>query len=269
MASIRGLHLISGLPRSGSTLLAGILRQNPRFRASVQSPLAGIVASVVRTMSEHESAIFLTDEQRRRVVAGVLAGYFDDGDHADVSFDSNRAWCAHLPLVASIVPSARIICCVRNPVWILDSMERMVQAHLFVASRVFGYDLGTVYSRVETMATKHLLAPALNGLRQAWFSEHADRLIAVRYDSLVSEPARVMDEIYGHLGERAFKHDFDQVEYDEPQFDLSLGLPGLHRVSGPVRPRPRSTILPKDLFDLYDREFWSGEGANPKEVPVL
>ena len=25
-----GIHFISGLPRSGSTLLAGILRQNPR-----------------------------------------------------------------------------------------------------------------------------------------------------------------------------------------------------------------------------------------------
>ena len=25
------LHFIAGLPRSGSTLLAGILRQNPRF----------------------------------------------------------------------------------------------------------------------------------------------------------------------------------------------------------------------------------------------
>lgn len=30
-------HFISGLPRSGSTLLAGILRQNPRFHAAMNS----------------------------------------------------------------------------------------------------------------------------------------------------------------------------------------------------------------------------------------
>ena len=34
------LHFISGLPRSGSTLLAGILRQNPRFHAAMTGPVA-------------------------------------------------------------------------------------------------------------------------------------------------------------------------------------------------------------------------------------
>jgi sulfotransferase len=29
------MHFISGLPRSGSTLLAGILRQNPQFHAAM------------------------------------------------------------------------------------------------------------------------------------------------------------------------------------------------------------------------------------------
>jgi sulfotransferase len=269
MTSPRRLHLISGLPRSGSTLLAAILRQNPSFRAGVESPLAVLIASMVRAMSEHESAMFLTDGQRRRILTGILSTYYDECNEATLHFDTNRAWCAQLALVASIAPSTRVICCLRNPAWILDSMERMVQANPLVASRVFGHDLGTVYSRVELMATKHFLAPALNGLRQAWFSESASRLIAVRYDSLVSNPAHVLGEIYMHLGERAFTHDFERVEYDEPQFDLALGLPGLHRVSGPVRPRPRQTILPTDLFDLYDREFWSGEGANPRQVTVL
>jgi len=33
-------HFISGLPRSGSTLLSAILRQNPRFYAGMTSPVA-------------------------------------------------------------------------------------------------------------------------------------------------------------------------------------------------------------------------------------
>jgi hypothetical protein len=37
--------MISGLPRSGSTLLAAILRQNPCFHASVSTPLADLVAT--------------------------------------------------------------------------------------------------------------------------------------------------------------------------------------------------------------------------------
>ena len=36
------VHFISGLPRSGSTLLAAILRQNPRFHAGMSSPVASL-----------------------------------------------------------------------------------------------------------------------------------------------------------------------------------------------------------------------------------
>ncbi|MEG5055281.1 MULTISPECIES: sulfotransferase [unclassified Microcoleus] len=34
-------HFISGLPRSGSTLLAALLRQNPRFHSAMTSPVGG------------------------------------------------------------------------------------------------------------------------------------------------------------------------------------------------------------------------------------
>jgi len=34
-------HFISGLPRSGSTLLAALLRQNPRFHAAMTIPVRG------------------------------------------------------------------------------------------------------------------------------------------------------------------------------------------------------------------------------------
>ena len=34
-----GIHFISGLPRAGSTLLAALLRQNPRFSAGMTSPV--------------------------------------------------------------------------------------------------------------------------------------------------------------------------------------------------------------------------------------
>ena len=37
-----GIHFISGLPRAGSTLLAALLRQNPRFHAGMTSPVGAI-----------------------------------------------------------------------------------------------------------------------------------------------------------------------------------------------------------------------------------
>ena len=63
--------------------------------------------------------------------------------------------------------------------------------------------------------------------------------------------------LYEFLGEEPYDHDFAAVDYDAPQFDAGLGLEGLHRVHQEVKPRPRKTILPPDLFERYaNLAFW-------------
>jgi len=64
-----GIHFISGLPRSGSTLLAGILRQNPRFHAGMTSPVGSMYMALETAMSRrNEAAVFIDDAQRRAVL---------------------------------------------------------------------------------------------------------------------------------------------------------------------------------------------------------
>ncbi|MFS4516638.1 sulfotransferase, partial [Delftia tsuruhatensis] len=62
----RTLHFISGLPRSGSTLLAGILRQNPRFHAAMSSPVAGLVNGALEQMGAGSESHAFFDEARRK-----------------------------------------------------------------------------------------------------------------------------------------------------------------------------------------------------------
>lgn len=47
----KSFHFISGLPRSGSTLLAALLRQNPRFQADMTSGLGALVSGAMQIMS--------------------------------------------------------------------------------------------------------------------------------------------------------------------------------------------------------------------------
>jgi sulfotransferase len=134
---------------------------------------------------------------------------------------------------------------------------------------MFGHEVGTVFSRVDAMMKNQFLGPSLNSLRQAWFSEYADRMVAIRYDSLVGEPGAVMDQLYELLGLETFPHDFEHLEYEEAEFDARLGIPGLHRVGPRVEPKKRETILPPELFGQYDREFWDMPGQNPRHVKIL
>ncbi|EQD65369.1 sulfotransferase protein, partial [mine drainage metagenome] len=75
----RRFHFISGLPRSGSTLLAALLRQNPRFQAGMSGPVAGLVGSLLGEMSgRNEFSVFIDDAARRRVLKGVIENYYAD-----------------------------------------------------------------------------------------------------------------------------------------------------------------------------------------------
>ncbi len=263
------IHFISGLPRSGSTLLSAILRQNPRVHAGIQSSVSEIFSNALRIMSSSESALFISDAQRRRILRSIVSEYYADLASDMVIFDSSRNWCSVLPALASLFPDSRVICCVRNPAWILDSVERLVQRNAFLASKMFGHEVGTVFNRVDAMTKSAFLGPSLNALRQAWFGEYANRLIALRYDSLVEIPGEIMNQLYELLGLERFAHDFEHVEYEEAEFDARLGMPGLHRVQARVEAKKRQTILPPDLFSQHDREFWDMPGQNPRRVKIL
>ena len=59
-----GVHFISGLPRSGSTLLAAILRQNPRFHAGMSSPVGSLFMALQGAMSRRNEAAVFIDEAK-------------------------------------------------------------------------------------------------------------------------------------------------------------------------------------------------------------
>src|ERR1700761_5409770 len=94
----QGLHFISGLPRSGSTLLSAILRQNPRFHAMMTSPVGGVyLAMLEATSRKNEASVFIIQEQKRALLAGVFENYYHDIGRERVVFDTNRVWCSKMP----------------------------------------------------------------------------------------------------------------------------------------------------------------------------
>jgi sulfotransferase len=70
-------HFISGLPRSGSTLLAAILRQNPRFHAGMTSGLGSLVAANLQVMSAgSEVSLMMEEAQRPAILKGLFTSYY-------------------------------------------------------------------------------------------------------------------------------------------------------------------------------------------------
>jgi sulfotransferase len=266
---LRKLHFISGLPRSGSTLLAGILRQNPRFHAAMSSPVAGLVNGALEQMGAGgEFYTFFDEDKRKRVCRALFDAYYADKTDSELIFDTNRMWSARLHQLVELYDGFKVICCVRNPAWIMDSFEVIHRKNPFDYSRMFNAgSRQTVYSRCETLISAGgTVGSSWTALKEAYYGEYSDRLLLVDYDLLTQHPAKTMKLLYQFIQEPAFDHDFNAVEYEESEFDNKLGVKGLHTVRRKVEFKPRRTILPPDLFAKYqEMDFWqdkAGTAAN-------
>lgn len=270
-----GIHFIAGLPRAGSTLLSALLRQNPRVHAAMTSPVGSLVAQLLRGMSqENEGAVFIDDDQRARILRAAVAAFYADIHPDKTVLDTNRLWCTKLPAIAALWPQAKIIACVRNPAWALDSIERLTRKNALQPSGIFKFDAGgTVYSRAEgLMSGTGMIGYGINALREAVFDPHHGRLLLVRFETLIADPGKALAAIYDFVGLPQFAHDFANIEpdYDAMMFDARIGSPGLHAVGARVHSPPRSTVLPPDLFDAHVKNaFWDTPDGLPETVRMV
>lgn len=258
---------ISGLPRSGSTLLAGLLRQNKEWHAAMSSPVSNLMNSCLEQIGAGSEFYTFFDEARRRaLVESIFTSYYQAQSNKSIIFDTSRLWTARLHQLVELFDDVKIICCVRNPAWVMDSFERIYRKNPFDYSRMFSpNNRMTVYSRCESLAQANgTLGSAWTGLKEAYYGEFSERLLLLDYDILTQFPSKSMDLVYQFLGVDAFSHDFQNVEYEENEFDQKLGVKGLHTVKREVKFSPRKTVLPPDLFKKYsEMAFWlDGAGTS-------
>ncbi|MGI4839510.1 MAG: sulfotransferase family protein [Janthinobacterium lividum] len=264
-------HFISGLPRSGSTLLSAILLQNPRFHAGMTSPVGSLFNGVLDQCSAgSEFAAVIDTDLRRRLLRGLFDSFYADKADKPIVFDTNRLWSSRLPAINDLYPRAKVIACVRNVAWVMDSLERLYRANPYENTKLF-VDAGersTVYSRCEALAQRNrLVGFAWAALKEAYYGEQADTLLIIDYDLLTQAPERVLRLVYEFIEEPWFEHDFNHLEYDAPAFDQGLGVADLHKVKPKVELQHRRTVLPPDLFKQYaELSFWLDGSASAANV---
>lgn len=250
-------HFITGLPRSGSTVLSSILRQNPRFHASITDSLATMTKGVIETSQDAPGMKSEVPVQRRKnIVKGLFEGYYQDVDK-EVIFNTNRAWTLLTPQIKDLYPDSRMIVCVRDIKWILDSFEVAHRNNPMSTNTVTGGLGGNVYSRAdELISEKGIVGFPYIGIKQAITSNEKTMLMLVEYDELCKMPKEIMTAIYSFINEPYFEHDFDNVEASWEEYDYEVGI-RLHDVKKQVKYTPRQSILPPDIQQKYSNmEVW-------------
>jgi sulfotransferase len=250
------------------------LRQNPKFHATMSSPVGGLFQRLHGGMDAPGGfGVLMNDSQREDILRGIFDIYYKDTHPTKLVFDTNRLWCSQMPLVAHLFPKSKVIVCVRELMWVMDSFERIRAKNPLIISKMFKpRDQATIYTRVNALGNPHgTVGYAWNAVQEALFSDFDDRLIIVDYEALTRDPHRAMSFIYEQLELPMFDHDYDNVEFEaSEEFDTQLGLPGLHRVAKKVQYSERPTILPPDLVERFSgRNFWRRPVAQKRKAAIL
>lgn len=250
-------HFITGLPRSGSTLLSSILLQNPRFHSSITDPLASFVKGMIETIGTEPGVKFeVPVERRKNAISGMFDGFYSHIEKP-VIFNTNRAWTYLTPAMKEIYPDSKFIVCVRDINWILDSFEVAQRKDPLSYNTVGGSIAKSVYQRVETFMTDEgIVGFPYIGIKQAITGNEKRDLILVEYDQLCRNPERILRSIYNFIGEEYYEHDFNNVERNWDEYDAEIGIK-LHRVRQKVEFIPRNFIIPPDILQKYaNMEVW-------------
>jgi sulfotransferase len=261
-------HFISGLPRSGSTLLSAILKQNPKFTANISDPLQGYVHSIIKETSTAvgmEAAVPI--EKRKQLIKGLFDNFYKDGN--EVCFNTSRGWSSDTALLNDIFPDFKMIVCLREIPWILDSFEQLQDKNPFTIKPLYHHqDTNNVYERSNIlMGNVPNLAGYVSGpltnVKHSMFCNEKRKLLYVEYDTLVKDPLGTMKQIYDFLEEEWYEHDFDNVEDSYDEFDSQAKIKGLHTVRRKIEYMSRQSILPPDIWQQYGpTSFWLADDFN-------
>jgi sulfotransferase len=255
-------HFISGLPRSGSTLLSAILKQNPRFTAGISDPLSSYMHSITKdtnTAVGMDAAVPV--ERRRELMRDFFDSFYKYGN--EVCFNTNRGWSADTALLKDLFPNFKMIVCLRDVPWILDSFEQLNAKNPHTIKPLYHHqELGNIHDRCSMLMGQmpnfggYVHGPLIN-VQQSMFCNEINQICYVEYDTLVKNPKTVMQQMYQFLGETWFEHDFDNVEDSYDEFDDQAKITGLHTVRRKIEYRDRRSVLPGELWDKYSpMSFW-------------
>lgn len=259
---MRKYNFISGLPRSGTTLLSAILKQNPRFTAGISDVVQGYATSIIDSTNTGVGIdTTITIEKRREIIRSIFDTFYSNNN--EVCFNTNRGWSAATSLLKDLYPDFRMIVCVREIPWILDSFEQLNAKNPYTVKALYHHQNNlSVYERTNMLMGNlpnfaGYVAGPLANVKQSLFCNERDQICYVEYDDLVKNPLIIMKKIYNFIGESWFEHDFDNVEDSYDEFDVGAKIEGLHRVRKRVEFKQRRSILPNDLWHQYaSSSFW-------------
>ena len=260
---MKKFYFLSGLPRSGSTLLTAILNQNPNIYSSPTSGLIEIMGATLRSWYEKVNEVQgRNDEELFRLLKGVLESKYENIDKP-VIIDKSRGWS--------------------NPE-IIKTMNRLLNGQMKIIATVRSVpDCATSFLRIAKPENKENFlknSQLIGHLKSSYITLHQgyhsypDSILMVDYDDLLKDPKKQMDRIHKFLDLEDFEYSFDNIdgsvvkERDEEVWNI----PNLHDIKPKLKRQhnENSKEVLGHLYDEFDQDkFWIKNYKKEKKENLL
>lgn len=260
---MKQIHYISGLPRTGSTVLCNLLMQNPQFHATATSGLPEIIIPLKNgwdDLTAHKNFDIQSSRiKQRNVLEGVMQAYYEDVEQP-VIFDKSREWPSLIESLNWIHGEPiKMIVTVRNVRQILESLEAMYRRRLIagIPTQSKSVDMSTMEKRAQYwVGGNALLGSSYDLVRDAVNRGNLPVMHFVRFEDLTMNPEDTMKGIYEFLGYDYFNHDFNHVEQVIFEDDRLHGFDGLHDIHSEIKPPRQRRALGTFGQQFEGQEFW-------------
>jgi sulfotransferase len=270
---MKKIYYMSGLPRSGSTLISSILNQNKNIYASSNSsivPLAAIVESSIlasETYNAHPRPKII-----KKTVAGVIENFYSDRKEEYI-IDKSRLVTIpeHFRCIQrNFDYKPKVIIPVRNITDILASFLKLVYKTPSDQDNFIDKDIATLndinlYLSKDDTRVEHLMKPKgmidnqLYGIAFMLQPEFRKYAHFIEYDNLMSDTRGEIEKLYSFLEIEPFEHNYDNIKNVTPENDKVYGVVNMHTVRKTISPSTTDAkaILSEYAYNKYSNlEFW-------------
>lgn len=215
---------LSGLPRTGSTLLSSLLSQNPEIHAEGNSAVCQLMwdmqISCLTGASEQLAANKRTTTQDA-LVAAIPAIYYQDVTARHI-VDKCRSWTlpANMDMLRRYITDKPRVIVLTRPI------DEIVAS--FVALRRSNGWKGDPEAGLLDPGSEPLMR-SLAGVEHAKASGSGEFLF-IEYADLVDSTREVLESVYEFCEWEPFAHNFERVMNSHPENDAVYGLIGMHDV---------------------------------------
>jgi sulfotransferase len=213
------LYFLSGLPRSGSTLLTTLLYQNPLIYTEGVSALCDVMWQTHQSFNISQ-AIPANHRQfhAHQMIADLPNRYYSDVTRP-VVIDKCRTWTApdNIKMLQHYVtPKPKVIVLTRNLDDIIVSFKS-----LFERNERNDFDTSGMPEEFNRNVACTQSAKDAND---------PNTFLFVEFEDLIGNTQHELNRIYEFLGMESFQHDFNNIVTMNPEDDSVYGLHGMHDV---------------------------------------